>query len=99
MLNLAKMLIKKSNLFPIQHCKKITGDYEIGFSFLINRLYTEREKILLSLYSVNRLLYVYSENYKRTIIFANCIKKIHSSYFFYLTICITELEVIWLLSF
>lgn len=44
MLNLAKMLIKKSNLFPIQHCKKITGDYEIGFSFLINRLYTKREK-------------------------------------------------------
>lgn len=38
------MLIKKSNLFPIQHCKKITGDYEIGFSFLISRLYTEREK-------------------------------------------------------
>lgn len=44
MLNLAKMLIKKSNLFPIQHCKKKTGDYVIGFSFLINRLYTEREK-------------------------------------------------------
>lgn len=24
---------KKIKLFPIQHCKKITGDYEIGFSF------------------------------------------------------------------
>lgn len=106
MLNLAKswekrQTDKKKSIFsPIQHCKnKITGDYEIGFSFLISRLYTEREKILLSLYSVNRLLYVYSENYKRTIIFANCIQKMHSSYFFYLTICIIEFELIWLLSF
>lgn len=51
MLNLAKMLIKKSNLFPIQHCKKITGDYEIGFSFLISRLYTEREKNAFPIFS------------------------------------------------
>lgn len=51
MLNLAKswekrQTDKKKSIFsPIQHCKnKITGDYEIGFSFLISRLYTEREK-------------------------------------------------------
>lgn len=45
MLNLAKSWEKKQTdkknqfFFPIQHCKnKITGDYEIGFSFLISRL-------------------------------------------------------------
>lgn len=40
-----KPIKKNQFFFPIQHCKnKITGDYEIGFSFLISRLYTEREK-------------------------------------------------------
>lgn len=34
-----KPIKKNQFFFPIQHCKnKITGDYEIGFSFLISRL-------------------------------------------------------------
>lgn len=36
---------KKNQIFSqFNTVKKKTGDYEIGFSFLINRLYTEREK-------------------------------------------------------